>query len=296
MKSKPSLKSLARHVRLLNLLFPLLFFYGCSSSTTPTYLKKDIESSIQNICRDEYQIDVRARLAGRTLWIYVPFEEIITKPEKPSKYTERFLVEQNAARYLEGAMEFQYLIKPVPEKEKIQESAYDKKVSEKINNVWKVLRRVLFSLDKADTQGPQIICMITADIKKGYYVRDMFCLQDLKRVSYSYISWGEFQHRTIQDIEMAFQIIGDKEGAKLDYRDIPFPEFLTSQIRHRIQLKFQKPEVEKGADTDKEVIKVISNTLNIYNFRDFKFVELLNLLEQNRIILNRKAALAGTME
>lgn len=296
MKLKLSLKSLARRALLLNLFLAVFCLYGCSSSTTPTYLKKDIESAIQNICRDEYQIDVRAHLTGRTLWVYIPFEDIITKPQKPTKYTERFLVEQNAARYLEGAMEFQYLIKPVPENEKTQENAYDKKVSEKINNVWKVLRRVLFSLDKADTLGPQIICIITADIKKGYYVRDMFCLQDLKRVSYSYISWGEFQHRTIQDMELAFQIIGDKEGAKLDYREVPFSEFLVNQIRHRIQLKFQKPEVEKGVDIDKEAIKVISNTLNIYNFRDFKFVELVNLLEQNRIILNRKAALAGAIE
>jgi len=269
---------------------------GCSSSTKPTYLKENIEQAMQDICRNEYSIDVKATLVGQTLWIYMPVEDLLAKSDKPEKYLERFAIEDNRVEFKNGRLELEYLVKVIPEKEKFQEYKYNKAVLEKINNVWKVMRRVIFSMGRSGKNEPQFFCLVTADIKNGFETKETFYYLDLKKVSYEYISWGEYQHRTIDETNISPEIIGDKEGQHLDYKDMTLEGFVARQIQHRIKLKFQKPEVDRNADIDKEVLKIAIYTIKIYGIRDFTAAELNNLLTQNRIILNQAAILARPID
>lgn len=294
MKSRPSLKSLARTG--FNSFIIACLLLGCSSSPSPTFLKEDIEKAIQDICRNEYKTDVKVKWAGSTLWVYVPLEDILEKANKPQEYLERFAIEQNAGEFKQGLFRLKYLIKPVPEQEKYQEAKYSDAALKKISNVWKVIRRVLFSMETSKGKEPQFLSVVTADIKNGLIIEELVYYPDLKKVSYDFISWGEYQHRSIQDTEISPQIIGDKDGFRLDYREIPLEEFIGRQIQHRIKLKFQKPEVDKNADIDKEILKVIVYTLKTYGFKDFSGVELNNLLTDNKIILNQKAVLERPTE
>jgi len=294
MRSRPSLRNLARTG--LNLFIITCLILGCSSSTKPTYLKENIERAIQDICSNEYNIDVKAKLVGQTLWIYTPVEDMLAKSDKPEKYLERFIIEDNRTAFKDGMLKLEYLIKVIPEKEKFQEYKYNKAVLEKINNVWKALRRVMFSMEHLKKGEPQFFSLVFADIKNGFETSEIFYYLDLKKVSYEFISWGEYQHRTIDETNISPDIIGDKEGLHLDYRDITLDEFIALQINHRIKLKFQKPEVDKNADIDKEILKVVIYTLKTYGFRDFTAAELNNLLTQNRIILNRAAILARPID
>ncbi len=289
MKSKLSLKNLAKRGLLLNILLISCLIAGCTSSTTPTYRKEDITTSIQDICKNEYKMDVKAYLAGDTLWVYLPVEDLIEKSKKPEKYPERFIIEDTKDEFLNGIIKLEYKIKNVPEIEKTQEFGYNKKVGDQISNVWVVLRRVLLSMDYEKSGGPKIFCLVTADIKNGFEIKNIFYYLDLKKASYGFISWEEYQHRTIQDMAILDEIIGDKEGKHLKIKEIPMEEFIVSQMEHRIKLKFQKPEVKKNADIDKEIKKVVVNTLKIYDFKDFSAVELNNLLTNNKIILNEAA-------
>jgi hypothetical protein len=196
MRLKPSLKNLARCVLACSFLFPLSLFVGCTSSTTPTFFKEDIDKSIQTICKNEYGIDVRVRLVEETLWIYLPVEDIFIPAAKPQKYTESFLIEENTPQFANGLFSFDYKIRPAPEEEKTQEWTYDKNAQEKMSNVWKVLRRVIFSLDRTRKKNePKFYCMITADIKNGFEIQELFYILDLKKVSYGFISWDEYRHR-----------------------------------------------------------------------------------------------------
>ncbi len=230
---------------------------------------------------------VKSRLVGQTLWIYLPVEDLFTKSDKPQKYSEKFSVDYSQGEFKEGLLKMEYLVRPIPEKEKTQSYKYDKAVLEKVNNVWKVLRRVIFSTDHRKEDSPRFFCMITADIKNGIEIQELFYYLDLKKVSYGLISWSEYQHRSIQDTLVSAYIVGDKEGLHIKYRDITMDEFLAKQIAHRIKLKFQKPEVEKNADVDKEIYKIIAHTLKIYNFRDFAAVELNNLLTRDKAVLTK---------
>lgn len=294
MKSRPSLRNLARAG--LKLLIISSVICGCSSSTTPTYLKENINQAVQDICKKEYKLDVKARLVGETLWVYLPLDKIFEKNEKPEKYTEKFEVEKVSNEFNYGFLDVEYSIKPIAEEEKTEEYKYDKDALQKINNIWLVLRRVILSIDRSKKDEPQFFCIITADINNGFEIKQTIYYLDIKKVSYGLISFGEYYHRSPQDTNLDANIIGDKEGAHLIYKNITMKDFLTEQIRYRIKLKFQKAEVDRGADIDKEIIKVIVYTLKTYNFKDFSGVELNNLLTKNKITLNQAAVWATPME
>ncbi len=293
MRSRLSLKSLARPALNLFLASALTLFFisGCSSSTRPTFIRENIEDSVRNICKQEYGIDTVVRLEGRTLWVYIPVEDMLIKADKPEKYVERFEVAENLVQFRGKLLEVDYGVKLIPEKEKTQEYQYNKPVLEKLSNVWKVLRRVIFSLDRSKQNEPHFFCLVLSDIKTGFEIREVFYHLDLKKVSYSYISWGEYQHRAISETDFSPRIIGDKSGRHVIFRDIGLEEFLAMQIEHRIRLKFQKPEVDRNADIDKEVSKIVSHTLRTYGLKDFESVELINIFTGGKSVLNQRAVL-----
>ncbi|MDD5561584.1 MAG: hypothetical protein PHT50_05595 [Candidatus Omnitrophica bacterium] len=295
MKSKLSSKNLARAA--LKLIPLILFLSSCTSSTAPTFLKENISKAVKDICKKEYQLDIVTKLAGRTFWVYLPLENIIIKSDKPEKYIERFLVEDKKNWFNQRILEISYSVKPVPETEKQQEMTLDKSVNTKIFNVLQVIRRVFFSMDnREETKSPIFFCIVTADIANGFELTQVFYYMDLKKLSYGFISQTEYQHRIVQDTGVSAQIIGDREGEHLVYRDITLDEFLADQIQGRIRMKFQKPEVGKNADIDREVLKIVSLTLNTYAFKNFNLVEMTNLVTGAKTILNRAAVCAGPKE
>jgi len=291
MKSKLFSKSLVKIG--LKLLPFILFISACSSSVTPSFLKEDIVDAVKDICKKEYQLQLKIKLVGQTLWVYMPLEDIVTKSENPEKYIERFLIEDKKNSLSEGILRVNYFIKPIEEKEVQQEMALDKKVNEKIFNVLQVIRRVLFSTDNSKINSPLFFCIVTADIKNGFEIKQIFHLSDLKKLSFGFISQTEYQHRIVQDTLVSLLIIGDTEGRHLDYQDITLEDFITSQIQNRIRIKFQKPEVEKNADIDKEVLKIVTYTVNAYNFKNFTLLEMINLLNARKTIFNRAAVVGN---
>jgi len=294
MKSKLSSKNLAK-VGLKILPF-ILFLSACNSSVAPSFLKEDITQAVNDICKKEYKLELRTKLVGQTLWVYMPLEDIVTKPQNPEKYIERFLVEDKKNSLSEGILRVNYSIKPVAEKEVKQEMSLDKKVNEKIFNVLQVIRRVLFSTDNSRINNPLFFCIVTADIKNGFEIKQIFHLSDLKKISYGFISQTEYQHRIVQDTSVSALIIGDIEGTHLDYQNITLDDFITGQIQNRIRIKFQKPEVEKNANIDKEVLKIVSYTVDTYNFRNFSLLEMINLLDARKAVFNRAAVLGGSKD
>ncbi len=293
MKLRQSSRNSAKRALNDTLIALLCFACGCSSSTKPTYIKENIEQDIRDICRNEYALEVKTKLIGSTLWVYLPVEDLFISAEKPEKYTEKFAIDYNKTRSQDSRLKSDYLIKPIPDKEKSQDYKYNKEVLEKINNVWKVLRRVIFSMSQLKGGKPEFFCIVTADIKKGFELSELFYYLDFKKISYNFISWNEYQHRSIQDANMSAEIIGDKEGRHLNFKDIALEDFVMQQIDYRIRLKFQKPEVEKNADIDKEIIKIAVYTIKAYGLKEFGGIELNNLLTRNKITLTEQEVWAN---
>jgi len=294
MKSKRSSKSLVKIG--LKILPLVLFLSACNSSVSPSFLKEDITQAVKNICEKEYKLDTSTKLSGSTLWIYLPLENILSKPDKPEKYVERFLLEDTKNSLDEKILKVNYLVRPTTEKEKLQEMVIDKSVNEKIFNVMQVIRRVFFSMGNSKKDIPVFFCIVTADIRNGLEIKQTFYFLDLKKFAYSFISQTEYQHRIVQDTAISAEIIGDRTGSHLNYRDITLEEFIADQIQNRIKLKFQKPEVPASADIDKEISKIVTYTLNAYQFKDFTLVEMANLATGKKITLNQTAILANSKE
>lgn len=294
MRLKPSSRNLARAG--LRFFILILLLSGCSSSTTPTYIREDIDQAIQDICKNEYKIDVKVTSLGNTLWVYLPLDNMIETSKKPEKYIERFQIDEVNSNLKDFNLNSSYSIRVIPETEKLQQITYSKEAKDKINDIWMVLRRVLFSMDDSKQNAPQFFCLISADIKNGFSVTETFYYLDFKKVNYGFISWPEYQHRALQDTNISEEIIGDTEGKHIQYKDITMKDFIAAQIKHRIELKFQKPEVTRNVDIDKEITKIVITTLKIYNFKDFSQVELDNKLTNKRILLNRAAIWAHSDE
>ena len=157
---------------------------------------------------------------------------------------------------------------------------YNKDAFEKINNIWKVLRRVIFSMEMPEQNSPKFFSIIIADTKNGFLIKETFYCLDFKKVSYGIISWGEYQHRAIQETEISPKIIGDLSGDYIQYKEISFEDF--QQIQCRIGLNSRNPR-RKNADVDKEVLKIIRHTLNIYGFKSFSTLEMNNLLTGKKL-------------
>jgi len=273
-------------------LLPLIFLLSaCSSSTAPSFLKEDTASAVRDICKKEYKLELVTKLAGRTLWVYLPMEDIITKPAKPEKYTEKFSIDQRESTIENRILKVSYSIRPVTDKEIDQETALDKKVNENLFNIIGVIRRVLFSVDQARADSPLFFSIVIADIKNSFAVKYVFCLTDIKKYSYGLLSQTEWQHRVVQETQASALILGDRIGSHLDYQDITMDEFVTNQIKNRINIKFQKPEVEKNADIDKEILKIISCTTKAYDFRNFSLLEMTNLINNQKTTLDCVAVL-----
>ncbi len=289
MRLKPFSKNLAK-LALLSSVIPAIFLLSaCSSSTAPTYQKKDIPKAIREICKKDYNISVRSRIVGSTLWVYLPINGTVEIPKKKEKYTERFEIKSLNSDFKDSAFNIDYHINAVPEAEKPIEYKYTKDAIEKRSKVWAVIRRVLFSMDRKNFAEPKFICFITADIKYGFITKDLGFYLDLKKVSYELISMTEYQHRVVTENADMPQVKDDTQGTSIAYKDFTMEEFIAAQIKSRIRLKFQKPEVEKKADMDKEILKVTTTTLKIYDYKDFREVSLSNLRTGEKTILNEAA-------
>ena len=296
MKSKRSLKNSVKAALLFSLTLIVFLFSGCSSSTEPTFQKDDIAKAITDICKKEHDIDIKVKLVGSTLWVYYPTENIIEKTDKPEKSTAIFSIDYTQIEPRDNNFKIDYVIKAIPPKEEMQNYKYNKKVGEKINRIWSVLRRVIFSADHATEKEPQFYRVVSADLKNGFEIEEMANYLDLKKFSYGLMSVTEYQHRSVQDVRINPAIVDDKEGTHLVYKDTTMDDFISAQIKHRIKLKFQKPEAAKNADIDKEVLKIAVYTIKAYNYKNFEELNINNIFTKNIVILNKTAVFTTKVE
>jgi hypothetical protein len=289
MKSKRSSRNLAR-AALNKFLFGVLCLNLCGcffSAGKSTYTTQTISKALQDLALAEYKMEISARVVGSTFWVYMPVTDLFIKNPKPEKYPEKFKILKNVGAFKAASFIGEYNIKPVAITDKTQEYKINKEISERIGTLWKLIRRVCFSIEPAQRDDIKFVVMIIGDVKNGFEVKQIFYMRDLKKASYNLMSIWEFQHRVIQDSLVSPLVIGDKTGRHLEYRDLTLPEFVAQQIEYRVSLKFQKPEVEQNADIGREIARIITETLRMYELTGVEEVEFKNLGENATIKLNK---------
>ncbi len=300
-KSRRSSRSSARAVRDLVALLGLglLVFCGCTTSTAPTYTTRDIANTYEKIIRDEYKTNAHARLVGKTLWVYLPVDKLFDKTsgkDPNDLIKERFEVQENKASLSDGLLSVEYLVKPIiPEREKDQGYKLNKDALDKITDAMEVMRRIIFSLDPKMRDEVQFYVLLAADVSNGLELSETIYYKDMIKVMYRLISPGEYHHRVPMKSGLLPEAIGNRTGQGIDFPELGFDSFICQQIEHRIGLKFQKPEVKQGIDMDKEIEKVVLETLRIYGFQDFRVGELTNLFTNGRMHVDPDDALKATI-
>ncbi|MCF7886934.1 MAG: hypothetical protein K9L71_00780 [Candidatus Omnitrophica bacterium] len=77
-------------------LVSLLLFLLPACKITPTYSQKNIEQIIEKLCEKEFNLEAKAWLVEKTLWVYVPFGKILDTTGQPrdsfSKNTRRIFL------------------------------------------------------------------------------------------------------------------------------------------------------------------------------------------------------------
>ena len=282
-------------LRLL-LLTTLLLPVSCDTISSPTYTLATITTGLADICQKEYAIPIVSTLKGRTLWIYLPLEEeLFIDTDTPQESLKAFELQTLEGSLAENTIKFDYSIAEIPEIKESQNKKINPLIAEKMRKVFNAIRRVILSLQH-NTEEPIFFATVTSDIKNGIEIIEITYIDDLKKALYGLISITEYQHRSLQDIRLSFEAIGDKDGKHLRYTDLAFKDFLIEQMKQRIHSKFSRPEVKKGADIDKEVMKSIQHVLEIYKFSDFSMLELKNIATENKISLSRAAILEKSKE
>jgi hypothetical protein len=286
-KSKRSSRNLARAaLNNICVVAVSLGLCGCFfSAGKPSYTTQNIAKSLQEVALAEYKTDVSVKLVGSTLWVYMPVRDLFIKNPKSDKYPEKFKILRNNGAIKDSAFVGEYHIKPVPISDKSQEYKINKDISDKIGTLWKIIRRVIFSIQPSQREDIKFVVMVVADVKNGFEVKEIFYVRDLKKVSYGLMPIGEFQHRVIQDSGVSPLVIGDRTGRHVEYRDLTLPGFVAQQIEYRISLKFQKPEVEQNVNIDREVAKIITETLRMYEMTGVEEVKLKNLDRNTNVTL-----------
>lgn len=284
MKSKLSLKKLIKLV-LFNF-FLITIFYGCSP-IKPSYQEKDLPLEIVKTFKKEFNLDIKSVIVGKTLWVYLPLDNLFTKSDKKNliKYD---VSSDTTTQYIDNTFKSKFSITELDKpKELPQEIEFDKDAIKKIRNILTVVALKYLS---SSSRNIDFIRLVYADVKAGIEMIETDYAIDLKKAYRGVIPQDEYNRRIVQDFNQNFDIIDDYEGRHLEYQSLEMPEFISKQITQRIRSYFSKyASGQKRKNIIKEIEKIILDTTRIYNFTDYSYVELNDLKTGNVITLSPKS-------
>lgn len=274
---------------LLSLLLFAISTYGCQTREDEEFYSKDMaERKFIQVCQDEYNWNVKTKLIGKTLWIYLPYQKDIFQL-KANRFSQ---ASKCSVSYLKGDFQeavfyLAYQITPLLKTEEDKGYTYGlvDEVSEDFRNLLNVIYRVYFN---ASVQ-PEFYVLILADTANGVEISYIIYNEDLKKIYNNVIPGEEQYKRILQDMRGNLAIIGDKHGRHLDYQEIDLSQFLTEQIIQRIRIKFFGADSKLCGIPEEEILQIISYVMYTYEFVDFSKIILRNLSSGSETEIGRWA-------
>lgn len=137
------------------------------------------------------------------------------------------------------------------------------------------------------THAPDFFVITIADIINGIETISILYLDDYKKMMSQAIPPDEFYKRYITDYRGSTKIINDIRGKHLDIREITWPEFMTKQIKNRIQFKYRYSDFKPEDEPLNEIPKLIAETMKAYDYQNYETIFLDNLRDENNKTLSR---------
>jgi hypothetical protein len=277
--------------------FLFLFLNGCAKPTIQTIPPSEAEKNFIRICKDDYQLDVLTRQTGETLWIYVPVKFSIVDYKSTDPMFTSFMnkLKKFSVQFIDGkfeadAINIDYDISPSKtySKDRGFTSIYTEEFKKAQRDLYTAIYRGFAdSASTADRKAPQFFVIVLADIVKGMEFESIVYWQDLNRAFSNPpdLTQEEYAKRYVSDLRGNSNIIGDTAGTHLQYRDISLGEFLTKQIINRINFKFQQSDFTPTDNVTDEILAIIRETTQAYQFTGFQTIKLHNLVDDSSYVL-----------
>jgi hypothetical protein len=296
---------------------------GCSPSKWgPTYPKEKIKESIIKICKTEYNIDVKVRVVGKTVAIYIPLEDLmdftfaLTKSAS-EKINDVILSVSRVVLSTDAKLDYYCLI------------AHDVRIPEIqviiIKSVDDVKRLLLNDISRGE-YGKRILIdvRLNPQSQKERSVKDVFHRMGLD---------PKWQETVMNDFFRAEPtMLGDIGywNGRFYVKDITKPEFMAEQMASRVKIDFRENKelakdfqlkLAKGSYLSKgeqhyfkievlaepkwlpgaagagnedavlpSLVAIAAQVVHIYRFDDFDFVEIVSQYD-NRVLTVSKGML-----
>lgn len=277
----------------------LSVFSGCSKppdAPTPPSLSEAQEKLLE-ICNDEYSLNVVLKPLSNTIWIYLPttegFFEFKGKKDGPRetaplaiKKIINFLGVDFKDASKDASFNLQYDISDsrVYTKNPGYASGYTEVFQSKQRNVFTAITRSHYDVE----EPPDFFIVVIADVKNGIELKSTLYIEDLKRSMTDQNFAEEYARRVVTEPPTGdTKIIGDLTGDHLNIQEMTWPKFLAKQIKSRMRFKYQQSSFPPSDDAEKEIMKIISETVGAYDFTDFRSIKLHDLNSGEEFIFDR---------
>ncbi len=258
-------------------IFEFVVLPGCATKET-ALTSSEADRKFIEIVREEFHYNPVVNTAGKTVWIYLPREREIFqfKASQGQQTPRKFLLEYIDVYFEDNSFVLEYDIVPAAGKKSSKNngitSSYSEAFGEENRNLMSAIMRAYF-----DVKDINFIVSISADIKSGIEVISTLYIEDFKKYQASLLPPEEYFLRALTDSKGSEKIINDTAGNHLAREDIFWEDFIARQIAQRINFKYQQSDFEPGEDTQKELLRIVQQTVHIYNFSDFTSVRLYDL-------------------
>jgi len=262
----------------------ILFVSGCSKMEPPHEFSSEEEKLI-SLLKDEHSLNAVVRIFDKTLWVYVATEDSflniaatdgpINSKQKTKKQTIHYL----DVSYSFNTFIIEYDISPLESYQKSPgySSAFSEKYQRDQQNV---LSSILRSYGGSEN-APEFLVLVYADIKTGLEMHSAVAFKDMTRLSSDQTFAEEYAKRAIVLLPTGGKdIIEDVEGKHVDFHDLDWPEFLSMQMKYRIEFKYTRSAFSPSDETKYELMKQAAHSLGSYEFNDYDAIQLKNIIDE----------------
>ncbi len=223
-------------LRLCSILFTVLYLAGCG----PTYPKENLEQSVVDVCKKEYNIDIKAQVVGRTLAVYIPLPRLINlafgiDDETMDKIQNVVLTASRVVLSTDAGIQFYCVI------------AQDIRMPELqlviINYVEDLKRRLLMDVSRGEYMKRTIWDItMTPQAQKEEHIRDIIRKYNL---NVDAAQEDEMMEDFFRSAPLNLKDFGYWQD-RFFIKDITLPEFLAEQMSYRLKLRFRSDKELSG--------------------------------------------------
>ncbi len=274
----------------------LMSAYGCYKSPEPVTELTQAHQKLKQLLSEEYNINAVVEYFPNTLYVYVPTDFDIWKmrSSKPDPFINPKSGPTRIINFVETTLKdsqinIQYDIATVNMYPK--QLGYKTLFSEEFykihSNLLSALSRAYSDLD-VDQKPIDFVVVMIVDITNGVGLKGLYNLKDIQMVMANSLSQDEYVRRSMSDMIGDENFIENWKGKNLNLYDITWPEFISKQIAYRINFKYGRSDFPPTDSDVNEIMAIINDTVNAYNFDDFETIELNDLASGETFLFNKE--------